>query len=279
MYVAREFRTMPAKLAYPHAVAPESRLLPHVGTFIAAAPPVHRAGAAQQQVCSHWPLNAAVQLQAASATVRSVLDVWERAAEHARAARIRQAGCLDLAVAEGDPQLDILLLHAALLPDKAHALTLALHALAADFEKISAWLIRSGQSTCNGKKAADEAYARLAVMRDDHRVIARDWLAADMNALIAWMLRRAVRVLERMDFAHVEIASDLLGARAYQAPITSVAALLDQAGVLAHEAAAFVDNFDRQWGGLRELMTTVIASSPLADAPTPAAHWPVLQSA
>ena len=221
----------------------------------------------RDQLCTHWPLNSAAQIDSASAALRAVLRLWDRAAELSGANRDSRSGCLDPSLAVDDARGDVLMLQAAVVPDSVQRLRLALSTLADDFEKISHWLVKSAQDTCDAKKMTEHAYAKLTILRDDHRVIARDWLGADMNALIAWLLHRAVGVINRLDLSPDAIAADLLSTGSYKPAIESAAVMLERAGALAAETELFVDNFDRQWRGLRDQMASVIAMSPAAAAP------------
>ena len=218
------------------------------------------------QLCTHWPLNSVTQIQAAGAALRSVLELWDRAADLSGASRDSRSGCLDPSVAVDDMRGDVLMLRAAVVPDSVQRLKLAVSTLAEDFEKISRWLGKSAQDTCDVTKVTEHAYTKLSILRDDHRVIARDWLGADMNALIAWLLNRAVGVINRLDLSPDAIAADLQGTGSYKPAIESAAAMLERAATLAAETELFVDNFDRQWRGFRDQMASVIAMSPAATA-------------
>ena len=218
------------------------------------------------QSCTHWPLNSVTQIQAAGAALRSVLELWDHAADLSGASRDSRSGCLDPSVAVDDMRGDVLMLRAAAVPDSVQRLKLALSTLAEDFEKISRWLGKSAQDTCDAKKVTEHAYTKLTLLRDDNRAIARDWLGADMNALIAWLLNRAVGVINRLDLSPDAIAADLQGTGSYKPAIESAAAMLERAATLAAETELFVDNFDRQWRGFRDQMASVIAMSPAATA-------------
>ncbi len=220
-------------------------------------------------VCSHWPLDGGEQIQAAAVTLRTLSKVWDRAYELQDGSGTGRCGCLDVTVIPlVEAQFDALLPQAALVPDGVQAMVQVLSALGRDFGAVNGWLVGSAHAACLVRTSADPAgRGRLTVLRDDHRVIARDWLAADMNAMIAWLLRRAIRVLQSMDMSPGAIRADLLGARHHQAALKAAASILERAALLAVECAAYVEDFNHRWLDLRAQVAAATALYPLDDAP------------
>ncbi len=232
---------------------------------LAVAPFVAPADAIRARFCAHWPLHGPDSIRAAAATLRALSQVWDRAEELIEISRFDPVACLDVSVVDVDGmQLDILLLKGAQVPDGAQALAQNLADLAHDYVSVREWLARSAQSTCDGVKDAGLADARPMLLRDDHRVIARDWLGADMNALLGWLLQRAAAILLSVDLSPDAIHSDLLGARAFKAPLLAAASLLERASGLAVECAAFVEDFDRRWLAMRDAAAAAAALYPVA---------------
>ncbi|MCY7308662.1 MAG: hypothetical protein LH632_21510 [Rhodoferax sp.] len=235
----------------------------------------------QSCVCGHWPLDGREQIQASALALHALSNLWDGAYDLLEDGAAGRCSCLDVAMIPlDDAQLDLLLLQAVLVPDAVHAMTQTLSALARDFGSVDGWLVGSAKAACLAKTSADLAgRERLTVVRDDHRVIARDWLAADMNAMIAWLLRRAIRVLKSMDLSADSVRADLLGARQHQAALRAAACILDRAALLAVECAAYVEDFNHRWLALRGQAAAATALYPLDNAPLlgsfPPADWKI----
>ena len=226
----------------------------------------------QACICGHWPLDAPGRIQAAALDLHALSTAWDRAHDLLGGEACGYHACLDVAVIPlDDVQYDVVLFQAALVPDKVQAIVLALSALEQDFGSVKEWLVSSARDACRAKEGADVG---LTVVRDDHRVIARDWLAADMNAMIAWLLRRAIRTLMRMDLSPDAVRADILGARHYQGALRAVAAILERAALLALQSAAYVEGFNHQWLELRGHVAFANALCPLSEAPFLAGNAP-----
>jgi len=174
--------------------------------------------------CSHWPMNAPDGIRAASAALQDLVRLWdhaERLLPETDPARVdaRESGNVRVEEIE----FDLLLLKLALVPDAALAINKALLDLAEQFAAVTQWLMRSAQASCDAVQRAPHQAQGQALLRDDHRVIARDWLSADMNAAIARALLRASRVLASMDLSPRAIHEDLLGSRSFRAPLQAAA--------------------------------------------------------
>jgi hypothetical protein len=92
------------------------------------------------------------------------------------------------------------------------------------------------------------AYPELAdLLGERHRIIANDWQAADEQALIARLLRRALQIVGRVDFSPAALRGDLAGERTVPPYLYSASELLDRAGDLAVHSATLVHDNERRW--------------------------------
>ena len=229
----------------------------------------------QACICGHWPLDAPGRVQAAALELKALSKAWDGAHELLEGEASGHHACLDVAVIPLDElRYDALLFQAALVPDSVQAIVRALSALERDFGSVKDWLVSSARDACLAKEGA---HVGLTVVRDDHRVIARDWLAADMNGMIAWLLRRAIRTLMRMDLSPDAVRADILGARQYPVAMRAVAAILEHAALLALQSAAYVEGFNHQWLELRAHVAVANALCPLGEAPFMASNAPAYQ--
>jgi hypothetical protein len=92
------------------------------------------------------------------------------------------------------------------------------------------------------------AYPQLAdLLGERHRIIANDWQAAGVQALIARLLRRALEIIGRVEFSPAELRDDLAGDRTAAAYLYSASELLDRAADLAVQSASLVHDNERRW--------------------------------
>ena len=239
----------------------DRRFMPHLDGFMQAQFGERRQERAHDRACTHWPMDGVAKIQAASRALLVMAELWEHGETLAKSRQVRPAGCIDVASFGAGPQADVMMLRAAALPDEIEALKLAMRGQAEEFERISAWLVRAARTTRVAAKAAQRPLGLVAVLSEDHRVIAKDLVAADMNALVATLLGEALRVLDCVEPNASAINADLLGARAYEAFLHTAAEMLNRAGALATESALFVEDVDRQWRAFRVQIATVVALS------------------
>ena len=239
----------------------DRRFMPHLDGFMQAQFGARRQERAHDRACTHWPMDGVAKIQAASRALLVIAELWEHGETLAKSRPVRPVGCIDVATFGAGPQADVMMLRAAALPDEIGALKLAIRGQSEEFERISAWLVRAARTTRVAAKAAQRPLGLVAVLSEDHRVIAKDLVAADMNALVSTLLGEALRVLDCLQLSADAINADLLGERAYEAFLHTAAEMLDRAGALATESAVFVEDVDRQWRAFRVQIATVVALS------------------
>lgn len=154
-------------------------------------------------------------------------------------------------------------------PARIDELRRAVRDLAHEYETASAWLadaVAVGWSSVKGMRPAPRC---ASILDEGHRIIAKDWLTADMTLLIGWLLRRATKSLDRMDLSPVAVRCDLGSQRSYEAMLRSVAEMLDRAGALATESVAFLGEMDQRLHLFRQQVASVVAHAQDVD---PAPH-------
>ena len=212
-------------------------------------------------ICMHWPLDGATKIHAASLSLSAMAGFWAGAHAHARAWSHVLPRCIDVEQASTQAESDLLLLRVAAMVTEIEQVAHDTRALAQDFQKIGEWLASTAGSAWEATQSARRALGLASTLGDNHRLIGKDRLAADMNALIAWLLRQALKLLDRMDLTPEAIAADLVGIRSYGDLLQSAAEMLDRAAELANEAELFVDDFDQRWRGFRDRIASVVALS------------------
>jgi hypothetical protein len=107
------------------------------------------------------------------------------------------------------------------------------------------------------KKAMEQAwqvagalvqYSQLAgVLGERHQIIVNDWQAANLQEMIGRLLRRALDLLDRVDFSPAQLRADLSGDRVAVPYLLSASELIDRAADLLTASATLVHENERRW--------------------------------
>ncbi len=226
-------------------------------------------GAPPERSCNHWPLDGEPRIHATANAFVLLADLlaWARVPS-ATLADTASRG-LDLELVANTEEVDALFEFTDTAPARIDELRRAVRDLAHEYETASAWLadaVALGWSSVKGMRPAPRC---ASILDEGHRVIAKDWLTADMTLLIGWLLRRAIKSLDHMDMSPAAVRSDLGSQRSYEAMLRSVAEMLDRAGALAAESVSFLGEIDRRLHLFRQQVTSVIS---LAQDVDPARH-------
>ena len=213
------------------------------------------------RICMHWPLDGAPKIHALSGSLAVLAGHWAAAHADAKSWNHLLPRCIDVEQAGPQAASDVLRLRATAMCAEIQRIKLCTRALVEDFQKIGEWLARAAGSTWDAGKTVRRALSLAATLGESHRVIAKDWLAADMNSLVAWLLGQALKLLDRIDLTAQAIVADLVDGRVYGDILQSAAELLDHAAAIANESELFVQDFDRRWRSFRDRIATVVALS------------------
>lgn len=213
------------------------------------------------RICMHWPLNGAPKIQALSRSLAVLAGHWAGAHADAKSWNHLLPRCIDVEQAGPQAESDVLRLRATAMCAEIQRIKLLTRSLVEDFQKIGEWLARAAGSTWDAGKTVRRALSLASTLGESHRVIAKDWLAADMNSLVAWLLRQALKLLDRIEMTAEAIVADLVDTRVYGDILQSAAEILDHAAAIANESELFVQDFDRRWRSFRDQIATVVALS------------------
>ncbi|MFJ5834107.1 hypothetical protein [Streptomyces sp. NPDC093089] len=193
------------------------------------------------------PLRQAGDLQARSRALKALADRWSVIGVGEQASEIAFAGTEDLNAPGLVAESGILFMEGEGEPAELQRLKREVGLLADDLQQTGVWLAEAmGQAwEMAGGLAAHPALADL--LGERHRIIANDWQSAGLQALIARLLRRALDLLARVDFAPVALRADLRGGRTAPAYLYSASELLDRAADLMAESATLVHDNERRW--------------------------------
>jgi len=209
----------------------------------------------------HWPLYGATRIHATSRSLAVLAGSWTGADADENAWNHLLPRCIDVGQVAPQAEAAAMRLRAAAMSAEIQQIKLGTRALGEDFQNVGEWLARAAGSTWNIAKTVRRTIALASTLDKDHRVVAKDWLAADMNFLIAWLLRQAIKLLDRLELTPKAIETDLMGARCYGDILGSAAGMLDHAAILANESELFVVEMDQRWRTFRDHIARVVALS------------------
>ncbi|MET9887342.1 hypothetical protein ABZZ20_30235 [Streptomyces sp. NPDC006430] len=197
------------------------------------------------------PLRQAGELQARSRALKSLADRWSDVEAGERTSTIAFAGTEDLNAPGLVAESGILFMEGEGEPAELQRMKHEVATLADETESGAAWLARSMEQAWEiaGTLAAYSALADL--LGERHRIIANDWQSADMQALVARLLRRALDLLARVDFSPTALRADLRGERRTPAYLYSSSELFDRAADLMVQSATLVHENERRWRTFR----------------------------
>jgi hypothetical protein len=193
------------------------------------------------------PLRQAVEVEAASRVLKSLADRWSSVSPIDRPVMSPFAGARDLNPPGLTAESGVLFMEGEGEPTEIKQLRRDLETLAEDMEAGGQWLAAAMEKgwTVAGSLIAYPALADL--LGERHRIIANDWQAAADQTLIARLVRRALEILDRVDFTPARLREDLAADRVTPAYLYSASELLDRAADITVESASRVHDNERRW--------------------------------
>ncbi len=213
------------------------------------------------RACPHWPLDGPARIRATCTALLELALVWDHAGVSHDRDQSPLTGCIDLSTWDSCIPVDIRSLQWAALPDRIEVLRRTVQEQMQEYTRVAAWLRATVRATRLAALAAERTVSSAGVLADDQRVIAKDLVASDLNALVARLLGYTLQALDRLDQSPEALLLDLAGARRYGAVLLTTAEMLDRAGTLAQESTHFVDDADRRFRAFRQQAVAVSAMS------------------
>jgi hypothetical protein len=196
---------------------------------------------------SQAPLRSAADLQAISRTLKALAGHWSEAEPSDHPAASPYAGAEDLNAPGLVSGSGVLFMEGEGEPPEIAHMKRDLERVAADLDETGTWLI-SAMDQSWGVVGGLGAYPELAgVLGERHRIIANDWQSAQLQVLVARLLRRARELLERIAFDPASLRADLAGPRETVPYLYSASELIDRGADLVAESATLVHENERSW--------------------------------
>lgn len=218
------------------------------------------AGVDGTRSCTHWPHGGVERIRATARLLRGVAECLAHE-DLIETPAVRYTGCIDLDSLFSEPTGDTLIQRLAALLAQVQTHNRALRNLADDFATVSRWLATTAESNWEAARRMRLLPGLAAAMGESQRLISKDSFSADANALIATMLRRAVKLLERLALDAGEVNVDTAHQHMGVQVLVPAAELLDSTAVLADNAASSVEEFDQRWHQMRHQAAHAVAST------------------
>jgi hypothetical protein len=213
---------------------------------------------------SEAPLTDAISLQRTARTLTALAERWTAAEPTAAPAPSPFAGTPDLNDDRAIETSGVLFMEGGGEPAEITRIKSELETVAASGEQSGSWLAAAMEASWAMAEAL-LSYPQLAdLLAERHKIIGNNWQNASTAQLIARYLRRAVAVMERIDFTPTGLRNDLAGARSAPAYLYSAAELINHAADLSAASSVLTHEDERRWRIFHERVEqiTLPASSP-----------------
>jgi hypothetical protein len=196
---------------------------------------------------SQAPLADAIALQRTARTLIALAEWWASVQPVAEPAASPFAGAPDLNDDRAIETSGVLFMEGGGEPAEITRIKTELESIAAGSEQSGSWLAAAMEASW-GMAEALLAYPQLAdLLGERHKIIGNNWQNAATAQLVARHLRRAVAVLERVDFSPAALRKDLAGARSASAYLYAAAELINHAADLSAASSVLTHENERRW--------------------------------
>jgi hypothetical protein len=212
-------------------------------------------------------LTDAVALQRAARSLTALAERWSVVAPAATPAPSPFAGTPDLNDERAIETSGILFMEGSGEPAELAKIKSDLLAIAASSEESGKFLANAMEASWAMAEALLD-YPQLAdLLAERHKIIGGNWQNAHAAGLSARALRRAVTILERIDFAPASLRADLAGPRTAPAYLYSAAELIGYAADLAVTGSVRTRESERRWRVFRQRIEEITAAGNAAARP------------
>jgi hypothetical protein len=227
--------------------------------LLAVAENLSRYHREHEKYYSEAALADAVSLRRTARTLLALAERWASVEPAAEPAPSPYAGTPDLNDDRAIETSGVLFMEGEGEPAEIGRIKSELEAIAAGSEQAGSWLAAAMEASWAMAEAL-LAYPQLAdLLGERHRIIGNNWQNARTAQLIAQYLRRAVNVLERIDFTPAGLRKDLAGARTAAAYMYAAAELIGRAADLSAASSVLTHEDERRWRVFHERVEQLTA--------------------
>ena len=249
-----------SKQSGPAAGSTGSRQPAGSNGLLAAAKNLARYHREHEKYYSEAPLSDAIALQRIARTLIALAERWTSVEPATAPAPSPFAGTPDLNDDRAIESSGVLFMEGGGEPAEISRMKSELEAIASGGEQTGSWLATAMEASWTMAEALLE-YPQLAdLLAERHKIIGNNWRAAVTAQLIARCLRRAVSILERVDFSPAALRHDLAGARSAPGYLYSAAELISHAADLSAESSVLTHEDERRWRIFHERIEQITSS-------------------
>ena len=202
---------------------------------------------AHEEFYSQAPLRSAIQVQSVSRVLKALAARWATVEPSEHRVPSPFAGSVDLNPPGLTEESGVLFMEGEAEPAELATMRRDLGSLADDLERTGVWLAKAMEQSWGVAGSLADYPALSDLLGERHRIIVNDWQAAELQALVARVLRRALELLERVDFSPAAVREDIAADRAAPHYLLSASELLDRASDLIVESSVLVHDNERRW--------------------------------
>ena len=215
---------------------------------------------------SEAPLADAISLQRAARTLIALAERWTFTEPAAEPVPSPFAGTPDLNDDRAIETSGVLFMEGGGEPAEITRIKSELETVAAASEQSGSWLASAMEASW-GMAEALLAYPDLAdLLGERHRIIGNNWQNASTAQLVARYLRRAVTVMEHVDFSPGAIRKDLAGSRSAPSYLYAAAELINHAADLAAASSVLTHENERRWRIFHDRVEQITGPARAAEA-------------
>ena len=215
--------------------------------LLAAARNLSRYHREHEKYYAEAPLADALGLQRMARTLIALAERWTSAEPTAAPAASPFAGAPDLNDERAIETSGVLFMEGGGEPAEIGRMKSELEAMAAVSEQTGSWLAAAMEASWAMAEALLE-YPQLAdLLAERHKIIGNNWQNACTARLIARCLRRAVAIMERVDFSPAGLREDLAATRSAPRYLYSAAELINHAADLSAVSSVLTHQDERRW--------------------------------
>ena len=201
---------------------------------------------------SEASLTGAISLQRTARTLIALAERWTAVEPVAEPAPSPFAGTPDLNDDRAIETSGVLFMEGEREPAEIGRIKSELETIATRSEQTGSWLAAAMEASWAMAEAL-LTYPQLAdLLGERHQIIGNNWQNACTAQLIARYLRRAVTVMERVDFSPAALRADLAGARSAARYLYAAAELINHAADLSAASSVLTHEDERRWRTFHE---------------------------
>jgi hypothetical protein len=215
--------------------------------LLAVAANLSRYHREHEKYYSEAPLTDAIALQRIARTLLALAERWTATGPAPAPAASPFAGTPDLNDDRAIETSGVLFMEGTGQPAEITRMKSELEAMAASSEQSGSWLASAMEASWAMAEAL-LSYPQLAdLLAERHKIIGSNWQNAATAQLIARYLRRAVSILEQVDFSPAALRNDLAGAHTAPSYLFSAAELINHAADLSVASSVLTHENERRW--------------------------------